>query len=442
VGRVTISLIKIASVLLASASSGGTIAAARHLGANGFEVGVVSSYRLGAAAWSHYTTRSYSAPPESESERFLERLLAIGRSDPGQILLPTSDETAWLYTLNANELERYLRIVQPPLPVLLKILDKKLFADAATRAGVAVLPSWDPRNIDDVADLAPTLPYPILIKPRTHVHRLRNDKGVVVHSAGELNREYQRFVDRERARARNDSQLRDANLPILQQFVRVGSEGVYSVTGYVDRTAELFVTRGATKVFQRSQPVGVGVCFESRTHSEALSDSVRSLCRELGYFGMFEVEFLWFDGRWVAIDFNPRLFNQIGLDIRRGMPLPLFACLEAAGETAALREAVAKAQADHDEQAVFCDRFTLRAILLAQTMTSRISTKDRAYWLGWLNQHADHAVDFADDESDPIPEVIHVLSELYLGLKSFPRFLRSTPRASSQTLHLFKKEQS
>jgi predicted ATP-grasp superfamily ATP-dependent carboligase len=427
---------------LASASSGGTIAAVRHLGANGFDVGVVSSYRLRAAAWSHYAARTYSAPPEAESQRFLERLLAIGASDPGQILLPTSDETAWLYTLNATELGRYFRLVQPSIAVLLKILDKKLFADAAIRAGLAVLPSWDPRNIDDVAELAPTLPYPILIKPRTHVHRLRNDKGIVVHSASELNNEYQRFIDREQARAGDDPLLSDANLPILQQFVRVGSEGVHSITGFVDRTGELFVTRDATKVFQRSQPVGVGVCFESRPLSPALSDAVRNLCRELGYFGIFEVEFLWFEGRWVAIDFNPRLFNQIGMDIRRGMPLPLFACLDALGETEALREAVAKAQAAHNEQAVFCDRFTLRAILLAQTMTGRISPEDRTYWQGWMKLNAAHAVDFAADEGDSIPGFIHVLSEIYLGLKSIPRFLRSTPRASTQKSHLLTKEPS
>ena len=430
------------SVLLASASSGGTIATARHLGANGFDVRVISNHRLGAAAWSHYTARAYSAPPESDSQRFLERLLAIGAADPGQILLPTSDETAWLYTLNAAELGRYFRVVQPSIAVLLNILDKKLFADAAIRAGLAVLPSWDPRDIADVAALAPNLPYPILIKPRTHVHRLRNDKGMVVYSAGELIEEYQKFIDRELARAGDDPLLRDANLPILQQFVRVGSEGVHSVTGFIDRTGESFVTRGATKVFQRSQPVGVGVCFESRPSSPALSDAVHRLCRELGYFGIFEVEFLRFDGRWAAIDFNPRLFNQIGMDIRRSMPLPLFACLEAAGETKSLREAVEKAQAEQDDQTVFCDRFTLRAILLAQTMTARISREDREYWRGWLKRHADHTVDFAADSNDPVPEVIHVLSEIYLGLKSFPRFLRSTPRASPQTPQVLTKEPS
>jgi D-aspartate ligase len=441
-GRGIVSLSKRPSVLLASASSGGTIAAARHLGSNGFEVNVVSSDRLSAAAWSRYTARSYSGPPESKNQQFLERLLAIGAGNPGQILLPTSDETAWLYTLNASELGRYFRIAPPSIAVLLNILDKKLFADAAIRAQLAVLPSWDPRSIDEVARLAPTLPYPILIKPRTHVHRLRNDKGIVVYSASELNDQFQRFVDREKSRVEQNGLIRDATRPILQQFVRVGNEGVYSVTGFIDRTGELFVTRGAIKVFQRSQPVGVGVCFESQPLSPALSDAVRKLCLELGYFGIFEVEFLWFDGHWTVIDFNPRLFSQVGMDIRRGMPLPLFACLDAAGETVALREAVAKAQSGHDEQMVFCDHFTLQAILLAQSMTGRVSPEDRAYWRVWMKQHAAHAVDFAADESDPVPEVVHVLSEIYLGLKSLPRFLRSTPRASPQASHLLPKERS
>jgi D-aspartate ligase len=440
--RTTISLSKGRSVLLASASSGGTIAAVRHLGAAGFDVGVVSSHRLGAAAWSHHTARSYWAPPESDSQAFLTRLLAIGADEPGQILLPTSDETAWLYALNSAELGQYFRLVQPSTPVLQKILDKKLFAEAVIAAGLAVLPCWDPQNIDDVTRLAPTLPYPILIKPRTHVHRLRNDKGIVVHSANNLINQYQRFIDRERVRAADSHLLRDANLPILQQFVRVGSEGVHSVTGFIDRTGELFVTRAATKVFQRSQPVGVGVCFESRPPSPPLSDAVRRLCRELGYFGIFEVEFLWFDGGWAAIDFNPRLFSQVGLDIRRGMPLPLLTCLDVGGELGALREAISNAQTEQDDRTVFFDRFTLRAILLARSMTARISHEESSFWRNWIKRHAANAVDFSADKSDRLPELIHMLSEIYLGVKSIPRFLRATPRTSPMASQLLTKERS
>ena len=286
------------SVLLATGAASGSIATARNLGANGFDVGVVSSQRLAAAAWSRWVSRSYSAPPETKGDRFLERLIAIGTACPGQILLPTSDETVWLYTANADLLKQHFCVYQPALAIIQCILDKNLFARAAAAAGLAVLPSWDPHNIEDLQALAPTLPYPILVKPRTHVHRLRNDKGIVVHSSIQLIQQYQRFVDRERVGSSDDPLLQSANLPILQQFVGVGSEGVLSVTGFIDRTGECFVTRHATKVFQRSLPLGVGVCFESLPNDVALSDAVHHLCQHLGYFGIFEVEFVRFNGTW------------------------------------------------------------------------------------------------------------------------------------------------
>jgi len=415
-------------VVLATAAAGGTIAAVRNLGARSVDVEVISSERLGAAAWSRYAKRTYSAPPESDSERFLERLLAIGEANPGRILLPTSDETAWIYAENALPLERHFRLYHPPISSLQHILDKKLFSDAALKVGLSVLPTWDPLSLEELARLAPNLSFPILIKPRTHVHRVRNDKGVAVDSPHELIRQYRRFVHREQERATDNPLLPDARRPILQKLVRVGNEGVLSITGFIDRTGELFVTRAARKVFLRSQPVGVGVCFEAQPSPKELPDLVRRLCRELGYFGLFEVEFLRFEGYWVVIDFNPRMFSQIGLDIRRGMPLPLLACLDAVNDTDALREEVAKAQAVRDEQAVFCDRFTLRAILLAKVLTARISIQELSTWRGWMKQHAAHAVDFAADGDDPRPGVVHVLSEVYLGLKSIARFIRTTPR--------------
>jgi D-aspartate ligase len=425
---VTFPISKPLSVLLTSASSGGTIAAVRNLAANGIEVGIVSSERLCAAAWSRCVSRTYLAPPETESRAFLDRLLVIGAADNGQILLPTSDKTAWLYTVNAAQLEHRFHVYQPSITSMRRILDKELFADAATRAGLDVVPGWYPRNIDDLAALAPNLPYPILIKPRTHIHRLGKHKGVIVRSSSELLQQYRQFIIREKAEASYDPLMPDADLPILQQFVSATSEGVHSITGFIDRTGDLFVTRHSTKVFQRSPPLGIGICFESRSAAPLLSDAIRRLCREIGYFGIFEVEFIWFDGRWTAIDFNPRLFHQVGMDIARGMPLPLLACLDAAGETAALRDAVAKAKAvDEDEKVFLCDRFLLRVMLFALTVTSRLSPTDRTYWIGWRTRNAGCTIDIAADKKDPIPGIIHVLSEIYEGLKVLPRFLRSKP---------------
>jgi len=153
------------------------------------------------------------------------------------------------------------------------------------------------------------------------VHRRSNDKGVVVRSELELKKDYQSFIQDELGRTEN--LVAETNV-MLQRFVSDANQSVHSITGFIDRTGELFVARHAAKVLQRMEPVGVGVCFESLPANASLADDVRRLCQELGYFGIFEVEFLWSEGRWNVIDFNPRIFSQIGLDINRGSPLPLF----------------------------------------------------------------------------------------------------------------------
>jgi D-aspartate ligase len=419
-------------VLLASASAGGTVAAVRHLAANGFEVRLLVSERLGAAAWSRWISHAHTAPPEGESKRFLSVLLDVGRSDPGQILLPTSDETTWLYAKNSAQLEEYFLLYQPSASVFQRILDKKLLAAAASKAGVASLPQWDPESMDELRLLAPMLPYPILVKPRTHVHRIETNKGDVARSASELLQQYGQFLVQERVRDGEGSLRLDPVRPILQQFVEVGSEGVHSIAGFIDRSRQLFVTRRSRKVFQRSRPVGVGVCYESLPPDPSLSKLVRGLCDELGYFGMFEVEFLPFHGGWVVIDFNPRLYNQIGLDIARGLPLPALACLGALDDETELRQAVAKALAVNDDQTmVLYDRFTLRAMLIAMYVTSRISRDDFAYWGSWTKQNAAQAIDVVAAKGDPVPAVIHALSETFRGVRAIRRFSRFTPRVSS-----------
>jgi hypothetical protein len=321
---------------------------------------------------------------------------------------------------------------QPTLSTLRRILDKGLLSEAARAVGLPVLPSWDPRSIEELEEIAPTLPYPILIKPRTHVHRFRNDKGSVAYSKSQLISQYQSFIDREFARNIDNPLLPDASVPVLQPYVAAAAESVHSVTGFIDRTRELFVTRRSTKVFQRSPPVGVGVCFESLPAAPSLSAAVRQLCCELEYFGVFEVEFIWFDGRWCIIDFNPRLFNQLGMDIQRNMPLPLLACLDAVGETEELGRAVSDAQsADDDLRTVFCDRFTLRAILIAQAISLRTSRKHRKRWYQWMKNNACHMVDVGMDAKDPLPGLVHALSEIYLGVKAVPRFLRTAPHEAA-----------
>jgi D-aspartate ligase len=417
---------------LATGCSGGTLAALRQLSRHGLKVSVIASRPLAAAAWSRHAFKVYRAPAEKNSEQFLSCLMQIGMASRNTVLLPTSDETAWLYASNQTVLKKHFRLHQPSVTTMRRILDKKQLSDAAVSAGLRVLPTWGPRTLDEVVAASPNLLYPILIKPRTQVHRANNDKGTVAHTPPELIEKYRAFVAREHTDS-TDENLPDANIPLLQHFVDSALKNVYSISGYIDETGGLFVTRHARKIFQRSMPAGVGVCFEGLPANPALSESVRGLCKELGYFGIFEAEFISFADGYAIIDFNPRLFNQAGMDAYRGMPLPLMAYLDAAGETDALRKTVQEAlEDDRDAPAIFYDRFTLWAILFARALTGRARPGERVRWREWKKLNRANTVHFVSDRKDPLPGLIHVLSEVFLGLKSVRRFIRSTPRAPNE----------
>ena len=85
-----------------SALASGTIAAARCRALPVTTLAFCSIRSWSTSAWSRYATNTYAAPRETEPAHFIDRLMQIGAARPGQILLPTSDETAWLYSKHAD----------------------------------------------------------------------------------------------------------------------------------------------------------------------------------------------------------------------------------------------------------------------------------------------------------------------------------------------------
>ena len=418
-----------APVVLTMPAYGGTLAAVRQLGSHGIRVIVAGHQILDAARWSNRASRFVYCPPIQETDRFIEWLIAYGERRPGHVLLPTSDRTALLFSSNLKALEAHFRLYQPSAETLIKLLDKKRLGEACSRVGLDVIPSWFPSNEDEVRVFARKLPYPLLVKPRTQVRRLGRDKGVVVRDPDALISAYSAYVRRERY-LRGLSELSDADKPMLQQFIEAANEPVHSVSGFIDRTGDLMAVRGARKLLQRMPPVGIGVCFEAVPLDDAPVEAVRRLCREVGYFGVFEVEFLRLDRRWAVIDFNPRFYHQMSFDIARGLSLPMWAYLGACGQEKRLRCDMRGARVPEGAPTAFYDGFTFRALLTALTITGRLSTVDRANWKRWCERDRVGPVDIAMDKLDPLPGFVHALSEVKLGLAALPRFLRRSGSTS------------
>jgi D-aspartate ligase len=393
-----------APILLHTAGAYGTLAAVRALGRTGIPVFVADSSRFAPARWSKYAARRLTCPPPGNVDRYLEWLLAFGASCPGTALTPTSDELAWLFAANLPALQRDFRVVAPPPDTLLEVLDKRRLLEACTRAGIAILPGWFPADEGELDRLSREIAFPVVVKPRTQLFHRTSTKGGVATDARSLRDLWRTLAGSgctEPGLRRSAPELAE---PFVQAYAPVAHEGVLSLSGFVDRSGEVFVVRAARKVLLRPMQLSVGVWFEAAAVDPALAQSLRGLCRQVGYFGVFEAEFVSWDGLPRLIDFNPRFYGEMGFDQARGLPLAHLAYLTALGDDAAVRELAEQAK-DDVALGPFVHRFALG--IEAKVLSLRRAPNGKQKSLASARAKADGPLlDFVREGDDPLPALL------------------------------------
>lgn len=113
----------------------------------------------------------------------------------------------------------------------------------------------------------------------------------------------------------------------------------------------------------------------------------------IGYHGIFEAEFVEAEGKPLLIDLNPRPYNGLTLEVRRGYNLPWYAYLEATGESAQLAAELAAARASNPPPLAWCDNLRFWSLLAGQTASGGLSPRAAAHWAGWWRSHRHAMVD-------------------------------------------------
>ena len=122
--------------------------------------------------------------------------------------------------------------------------------------------------------------------------------------------------------------------------------------------------RAARKILQQPRAVGIGLCFEPCLVDPLLADRAKRLCERIGYYGVFELEFILVEGKAILIDFNGRFYHQIAFDIARGMELPALAHAGATQNQAEVARLMAHGSSvKHDDVAGFCNQFVLATMV-------------------------------------------------------------------------------
>jgi predicted ATP-grasp superfamily ATP-dependent carboligase len=408
-------------VLLTVGQYYGTLAAARCLGRAGIPVTLAEPHLLAPARWSRFVTRRVRCPEVLDAEAFLAWLFAFGAASPGHVLLPCSDDVAWLVAENHRALSANFRLPPSSLAALDALLDKRSLGEHSRAVGLDVPETWFPRSEAEAAAIGAREGFPLLVKPRTQVLLETHGKGALVEGPSELRPRLREFEANERYGRRILRLHPDVRWPMLQRFYPGAQQSISGLSGYVDGRGEVVAVRASRKIFQRPRKLGVGLCFEEAAVEDGLVQGIGALCRRVGYQGVFEVEFVDAGSRRLLIDFNPRFYGQLAFDVERGMPLPRFACADALGDHAALAALADEAQEKSAPGAhVYCHHFLFDLMLRAQQIAGHGTGGEEERWRRWWAEHRDSAVDPVADPDDPAPWRADVAGHL-AGFARHPR---------------------
>jgi D-aspartate ligase len=413
--------------LLADATWCGTLAASRSLCANDVPVTLACDSMMAPARWSRCVAQVQSCPPTKDANRFLEWLLQFGARNPGHVLYPTSDETAWLLSAKSEALSRFYRLYSPPIRALARILDKAALSEEARTAGLEVPECRFPQSEAELAGHADEIGFPIYVKPRAQVFGTGLGKGARAANIDELRSSWLAQRDRSSYAPDVAHAMPGVQLPMLQRAAS-GSERIYTVDGFIDATGELYVTLACVKLLQRPRGSGPGIIFEHAECIPEIDAGLKRLFLNTGFYGVFDAEFLEHDGRLVLVDINPRYYNHMAFEIERGLPLPWLAYLAAIGDWEALRREIGQAKHNLSKRGHYVHRLPTALLLAAQRFTGAMPSVDQARWRGCLKDRDASITEPVRSSRDPVPALAEVALEAVAFARHPRAYLRGLTR--------------
>ncbi len=296
-------------VLITDGEQRSVVAAVRGLAAAGYAVTATASSHPAAAQWSRDCARRLDAPAANADggDALAEVLRAELERDRYAAVIPGSDAALRALSRHRDVLEPLARLGLPPAEAIERALDKLVLLEQAARHGLDAPASRVCPAPAELAACAEEVGYPLMLKPARSVNvdgAWRTQLSVIVRAPGEL------------AAAREQ-----LDAPYTLQRFHEGA-AVVSVAGVIDDGVLLGT---AVARYARTWPPQAGSASASITIAPpaGLVERCRALLAEIGWRGIFELEFLELeDGRHAAIDLNPRVYGSMSLAIAAGANLP------------------------------------------------------------------------------------------------------------------------
>jgi D-aspartate ligase len=294
-----------------------TMAFAYSLGRAGVPVHV---YGNGANRWSRYCTRHLPCPPIERTDEFLPWLEQRVRSGEIGRVAPTTDLIAYYTSVLRQHFSPEVQRTIAPLEEIESALIKSRFTAACVAAGQAVPTTMTPDSEEGAVAAAAELGYPLILKPKSHLGIGTAERGGLIREEAALRSAFRRY-EPEPGQSGLMDLYPELRWPLLQRYISSARQRVYSVTGIKDADTGIITATVSYKAEQWPADIGTSIAQIGVRDDTVLAAGLRTV-DQLVSRGIFELELVADRNQLLAIDWNPRAFGFINLDIARGNDLP------------------------------------------------------------------------------------------------------------------------
>ena len=314
-------------VLILSCRIGG-LSIMRSLGSLGVAVYGIDAKKSSPALKSKYCTAWFLKEYDRNNEHdYLDYIInianneIINKSDKKIILIPTSDELSIFAAKYIEELSPYFIYPGNSAALMDDLADKRKMFGIATKHNVPVPHTSFPQNVNDVAETADKIMFPVMLKAIDGqvMHARYGKKMVIVSNKEELIENYK--------------SLEDPVTPntMIQELIPGDDDQVYIYNGYFNKDSDALISFTGHKIRQFPVHVGCASLGECRWH-QRVADKTRALMKAVGYQGILDIGYRLDprDNKYKVLDINPRVgqafrlfLAENGMDVIRSLYLDL-----------------------------------------------------------------------------------------------------------------------
>lgn len=302
-------------IFVADGAMRSSLSIVRSLGSKGIKVDVGETYRHSTSALSRYCTKSYVYPdPKKSPEEFFQWLLTLVKSSDYSAIYATTEAVVLLICYHKETLEQHTRVPFPGYDQLMLTHDKGKTLRIAERCGVKIPRTYLLPALEDLAEAADTLEFPVVVRSRCK-NLWSGGKFTTMNVAAS-----NYVFDKEALMHQAETILsRTGAMPLVQEYIPGEGYGV-----------ELLLCRGEPRaIFMhrrlREYPITGGAStLREGIYSDALREPAVTLMRNLNWHGIAMVEFKVDsrDGTPYLMEVNGRIWGSLPLAVLSGVDFP------------------------------------------------------------------------------------------------------------------------